>query len=109
MIEDINVLDPSVARFKALLHATLRSLFFRNIYWVRLPFVLDRSLASNQLLLAAESYMSDVARILKKYNSLFQRTQARHPRGMMRWIASSKGNSAAIDDWYITGMVFEGR
>lgn len=109
MIEDIIVREPCVARFRALLRATLVSLFLKNIYWSRLPFVLDRSTASNQLLLAAEPFASNLVNARPKIDSLLWRSQLSDSQGMMRWIAPSRVDDVRIDDWYITGMVLEGR
>ena len=109
MIEDIIVVEPSVAQFDALLRATLGALFLKNIYLARLPFVLDRSTASNQLLLAADPLVSSLVNTRRKLDSLLGRSRLHNSTGMMRWVAPSRINDVRIDDWYITGTVLEGR
>ena len=110
-IEDIVVLEPSSYAFQSLLGKVMRALFFkRGITHALLPFVLDGSAQSKFLFEGASSYSSRLnqLRIFLKRISRKQKPVNKTP-GMMRWINPDSRHSICTDQWFITGMVFEGR
>lgn len=109
MVEDIVAGIPCADDFAVLLQLTLKALLLRGFCWASLPFVVDRSQASTELLTGATRFVSrslDVMSSVKR--EIFDRSGPR-ARGMMRWVNPNDTDQISIDNWYITGIVLEGR
>jgi hypothetical protein len=110
VIEDIVVRDPSLHSFKLFLGKVMCALLKRGFTHASLPFVLDGSIQSQSLFEGAALYVSNLSQLGPLLRGIFIKSKVASRRpGMMRWINPDACKSILIDQWYVTGMVLEGR